>query len=114
MKTDRSSQQLTSFAAVVPVYNGGEFIGSAIESILNQSFSPCQIIVVDDGSTDDTAKIVKTFGNKVTLIRNGHIGVSAARNVGAEYAKADYMIELSEQFLSLRRGYYGTIFISTS
>lgn len=94
MKSDRGSQQISSFAAVIPVYNGGEFIGSAIESVLNQSVSPSQIIVVDDGSTDDTAKIVKSFGNKVTLIRNSHIGVSAARNVGTDYAKADYIAYL--------------------
>lgn len=94
MKTDLGSQQVSSFAAIVPVYNGSEFIGSAIESILNQSFSASQIIVVDDGSTDDTAKIVKTFGNEVTLIRNNHIGVSAARNVGTDYARADYIAYL--------------------
>lgn len=94
MKSDRGSQQILSFAAVIPVYNGGEFIGSAIESVLNQSVSPSQIIVVDDGSTDDTAKIVKSFGIKVTLIRNSHIGVSAARNVGTDYARADYIAYL--------------------
>ena len=97
MKTDRGSRQSSNFAAVVPVYNGGEFIESAIESILNQSFFPSQIIVVDDGSTDDTARIVKKFGDKATLIRNKRIGVSAARNAETDYAK--------EALIYSRKGY---------
>lgn len=94
MKTNRGSERVSSFAAVIPVYNGGEFIGNAIESVLNQTFSPSQIIVVDDGSTDNTAIIVKTFGEKVTLVRKSHIGVSAARNAGTDYARADYIAYL--------------------
>jgi len=68
-------------SVVIPCYNQGQFLAEAIESVLAQTEPPIEIIVVDDASTDDTAKVAKRY--PVTLVRqrkNG--GVSAARNAG--------------------------------
>ena len=73
---------------VVPVYNGGEFIQRALDSILGQSHEPAKIVVVDDGSTDDTPRIVSRYKD-VTMLRQPNKGVSAARNRGLEAVQTE-------------------------
>jgi len=58
-----------TISVVIPAYNAAEYIGRAIDSVLAQTRRPDEIIVVDDGSTDDTAGIVETYGLQVRLIR---------------------------------------------
>lgn len=79
-----SSKQTVS--VIIPNYNYGRFIGEAIESALAQTYPPLEIIVVDDGSTDDSVKIVESFGDKVKLITLQNGGVGKARNIGAANA----------------------------
>ncbi|HDS85227.1 MAG TPA: glycosyltransferase family 2 protein, partial [Phycisphaerales bacterium] len=57
-----------TISAVIPAYNSAAHIGRAIDSVLAQTRPPEEIIVVDDGSTDDTARIVRSYGDKVRLI----------------------------------------------
>lgn len=73
-------------SAVIPVHNGQRYVDEAIASVLAQTTPPSECIVVDDGSTDDTAAVVGGFGNEVTLLRQPRGGVSRARNRGAEVA----------------------------
>jgi glycosyltransferase involved in cell wall biosynthesis len=80
-----------SFAAVIPVHNRGELVRRAIESVLAQTRRPEQLIVVDDGSTDDLTPILDPYGTRVTLVRKEHGGVSSARNLGVEAADADFV-----------------------
>jgi len=72
-------------SAIVPVFNGEKFIADCLESLLGQSEKFAEIIVVDDGSSDSTAKICRGFGVKV--LQPGHVGRSRARNLGLKAAK---------------------------
>ncbi len=69
-----------SVSVVIPAYNIGDFIARAINSVLAQTHPPDEIIVVDDGSTDNTGEVVKSFGEKVRYIHQQNGGLSAARN----------------------------------
>jgi glycosyltransferase involved in cell wall biosynthesis len=80
------------FSIVIPLYNKAPHIADALRSVLAQSFAPAEIIVVDDGSTDGGAEIVRQFlGEKIILLRQNNAGVSAARNIGASRATCGYV-----------------------
>ena len=89
MKRDRVSQP--SISVVIAVYNGGSTIRRAIESVLAQTYQAHELIVVDDGSTDDTAAVVAEFGDRVRYLHQSNAGVSAARNAGAAAATGDWL-----------------------
>lgn len=72
----------SSVSVIIPSYNYGRFIAEAIGSALRQSLAPGEIVVVDDGSADDTAEIVAGFGERVRYIRQENAGVCVARNRG--------------------------------
>ncbi len=72
----------SSVSVIIPSYNYGRFIAEAIGSALRQSLAPTEIIVVDDGSADDTAEVVSGFGDAVRYIRQENSGVCVARNRG--------------------------------
>lgn len=77
---------------IMPTYNNGKYIGEAIESVLEQTYPNWELIVIDDGSTDDTAEIVTGFAEpRIRYIRQANRGVCVARNVGVEAAKGDYI-----------------------
>ena len=79
-------------SVIVPVYNGEKYIKDCLESIINQTYKDLQIIVVNDGSTDNTEAIVGEIADKdsrVQLINKENGGVSSARNVGLEYVNKD-------------------------
>jgi glycosyltransferase involved in cell wall biosynthesis len=80
-----------TITVVIPAYNTAEYIGRAIDSVLAQTRRPDEIIVVDDGSTDDTSGIVETYGSQVRLIRRENAGVSAARNTGINAATGEWI-----------------------
>ncbi len=68
---------------VIPVYNGAEFVGEAIESVLKQKESPHSIIVVNDCSTDQTMNVLEGFGTQIRVLQHGkNRGLPAARNTG--------------------------------
>lgn len=71
-----------SVSVVIPTYNYGRFIKDAISSVLDQTRSASEIVVVDDGSTDETAAVVAAFGKAVRYIHQDNAGVCAARNRG--------------------------------
>lgn len=73
-------------SVVIPAYNYARFVGDAIESAERQSLPPAEIIVVDDGSTDDTPAVLAAFGDRIRVIRQDNAGLSAARNTGIRAA----------------------------
>ncbi len=81
-------------AIIIPAYNAAAFLREAIESALAQSVAAAQVIVVDDGSTDDTAVVAEKFGDAVMLIRQPNAGVSTARNFGAAQTTAEWLLFL--------------------
>ncbi len=75
-----------SISVIIPTYNSASIVGEAIESALNQSYPPDEVVVVDDGSTDDTGAVCRRFGDEVHYIRQDNARASAARNHGIALA----------------------------
>ncbi|MEP7216132.1 MAG: glycosyltransferase family A protein [Anaerolineaceae bacterium] len=80
---------------ILPAYNGSRVIRKALESALGQEAS-LRVIVVDDGSTDDSAAIARSYGSRVTVITQANRGVSGARNTGLAAATASYIALLDQ------------------
>lgn len=73
---------------IIPVYNGARYIEEAIQSVLSQSYRPVQLIVVDDGSQDDSADIAERIAD-VQVIRCAHVGISSVLNQGIQHGRGD-------------------------
>ena len=78
-------------SALIPTYNRGQLAERAVESALAQSLPPAQIIVVDDGSRDDTRERIARFGNKVHYVYQDNAGSAAARTTGLLAAESDWV-----------------------
>ena len=76
-------------SVVIPTYNRAEYISAAIQSVLDQTYTDYEIIVIDDGSTDDTQNVVVRFSDQVRYIRQENAGSSAARNRGIQAARGE-------------------------
>lgn len=80
---------------IMPVYNGGKFVRSGIDSVLEQTYAHWELIIVDDGSTDDSAQIIKQCRDpRVKYVYQANAGPLAARNHGLECAQGEYVIFL--------------------
>jgi glycosyltransferase involved in cell wall biosynthesis len=77
--------------AIVPVHNGGRYLAEALESILGQGRDDCEIVVVDDGSTDDSAAVAARYGSAVRYLYQAQAGPGAARNSGIAAARGQYL-----------------------
>ena len=80
---------------IVPVYNGERYFTDCIQSILTQSFTDIEIIVINDGSTDGSLSLIKRYAqndSRIIVINQKNKGVSAARNAGLSKAKGDYIM----------------------
>jgi glycosyltransferase involved in cell wall biosynthesis len=75
----------------IPCYNAVQWLGVAVESALAQTAPACEIIIVDDGSTDGSLEIAQAFGGRVRLIAGEHRGGNAARNTALEAARGEWM-----------------------
>ncbi len=77
---------------IMPAYNAQQYIKESIESVINQTYTNWELIIINDGSTDSTADTIKSFEDKrIILIEQENRGVSAARNRGLEIAKGEYI-----------------------
>jgi glycosyltransferase involved in cell wall biosynthesis len=79
-----------SVTAVIAVFNGEEFLGRAIESVLAERYEPLGVVVVDDGSTDGSARVASSY--PVTLIRQENRGPGPARNAGVAASESDLLL----------------------
>lgn len=90
-------------SVVMSVYNGGEYLREAIESILHQTFKDFEFVIVDDGSTDSTCKILTTYRDeRMTLVRNQeNLGLARSLNRGLEIARGEYVARQDADDVSL-------------
>lgn len=100
IQTQKKLQQ-PFFSVIIPTYNREQFIRRAINSVLNQTCQDFEIIVVDDGSKDQTKKVVSTFGAQVRYVYQENQGPSIARNTGIRLARGQYIafLDSDDQFL---------------
>ena len=85
------------FSIVIPVYNGSEHLPKALSSILEQSFSDWECVIVDDGSTDNTLELATSYARsdkRIRVIHQSNGGVSVARNCGMDEAKGEWIVWL--------------------
>ena len=100
-------------SVVIPTYNYGHFVCDAIDSALAQTYAPVEVIVVDDGSTDDTRERVGRYGGRVRYIHQPNQGLSAARNTGIRAARGSLIALLdSDDRWHVRRLEVQTAYLS--
>jgi glycosyltransferase involved in cell wall biosynthesis len=78
-------------STIIPVYNCERYLAEAIESVLNQSYFPHEVIVIDDGSEDGSEQVARQFGSLVRYSRQPHSGIGAARNHAARLAQGTFL-----------------------
>jgi hypothetical protein len=83
-----------TFSVVIAAYQAAEFVGEAVASALAQTTPPHEVIVSDDGSTDELAGALAPWRDQIVLLRNEHAGEAAAKNAGAEAASGDFVVLL--------------------
>src|SRR5262245_15944299 len=76
-------------SVIIAVFNGAPWICEALESVLSQTYSNLEIIVVDDGSTDGTHELLKSYSGTLTHIRQSNCGQPSARNIGIRRSTGD-------------------------
>jgi len=84
-------------SVIIPCYNHGQYVDEAVESVLNQTFQDFEIIIVNDGSTDNTQELALAYAkrnNRITVIKQNNQGLSAARNNGIIASKGYYILPL--------------------
>ena len=80
------------FSIIIPVYNKETFLENTIKSVLQQSFTDFELIIINDGSTDNSESKIKSFSDpRITYLKKENGGVSTARNLGIEMAAASYI-----------------------
>jgi len=88
-------------SVIIPVYQGDRFLAEAVESVLNQTYTHCEIIVIDDGSTDNSRKVLEPYFDKIRYVFHENQGVAAARNYGIKLAKGELISFLDQDDLWL-------------
>ncbi len=79
-------------SVIIPVYNVQSYIAATIQSVINQTYPDWELLLVDDGSTDESIEICRQFqDSRIKIIRQANRGVSGARNTGIRHAKGDYL-----------------------
>ena len=85
-------------SVIIPVYNGALYLRAALESVFAQTYRPFEVVVVDDGSVDESGVIAQSFPD-VIYIRQENLGVAAARNHGIEAARGEFLAFLDQDDL---------------
>ena len=77
-------------SVIIPVYNREKFLAEAIDSVLAQTYRPIEIIVIDDGSTDKSGEIARSYAETKYIYQDNQ-GVSVARNIGVDAAQGEFL-----------------------
>ncbi|HAV76800.1 MAG TPA: glycosyl transferase, partial [Anaerolineae bacterium] len=102
-----SEQMNPLVSVIIPNFNHARFLGDAIRSVVGQDYKNVEVIVVDDGSTDNSREVVEQFGDKVKYIYQENAGLSAARNTGIRASKGSLIGVLDADDM------YEPVFLST-
>lgn len=89
---DRKQAEKQTVAVVISCYNYARYLATAVESVLAQTRKPDEIIIVDDGSTDETREVAASFGSAIKLISQQNAGVANARNAGISGSSSDFIV----------------------
>lgn len=95
---------MAKVSVIMPTYNRAKYLSDAISSVLNQTYQDFEIIVVDDGSTDNTRLLVENYqkmDNRIRYFYEQNRGVASARNLGIEKAQGDYMVFFDSDDVSM-------------
>jgi glycosyltransferase involved in cell wall biosynthesis len=92
-------------SVIIPAYNAGAYINETIDSVLTQTYPHVEIIVVDDGSTDDTVERLKKYGAGIKYIYQANAGVGPDRNTGFDASSGDYIAFLDADDIWQRRSW---------
>src|SRR5262245_37262181 len=90
-------------SVIIPVYNREKYVGEAINSILTQSFTNFELLLIDDGSTDHSVEIMRSYTDpRVRLVCNDrNLGIPRTRNIGLQLARGDYIAILDSDNFAL-------------
>src|SRR5579872_3523283 len=93
--------QSATVSVIIPAYDSERYVADAVRSVLAQTYRPYEIIVVDDGSTDGTARALEAFGGEIRYLHQDNRGEPAARNTGMRAATGEYIAFLDSDDLWL-------------
>ncbi len=96
---DEASMDTDLVSVIIPTFDRRSMVGDAVESVLKQSHSRYELIVVDDGSQDGTVERLQRYGSRITVLSQPHRGVAAARNSGARWSSGKYLAFLDSDDL---------------
>jgi glycosyltransferase involved in cell wall biosynthesis len=108
-------------SVILPVYNRASWVARAIDSVLSQTYQNIELLVVDDGSTDGTPQVLESYGSRLKVFKQAHAGAEAARNLGLERARGEFVAfidsddlwyadRLSSQLVCFNRVEVGLVF----
>src|SRR5215207_2660112 len=97
-----AAQRPPSFSIVIPAYQAAAFVADAVESALSQTLPPREVIVCDDGSTDDLTGALAPYASRIVLVRKENGGLASARNAGVAIASGDFVafLDADNKYLS--------------
>ena len=91
--------QLPFFSVIIPTFNRADFLRQALDSVFRQEFRDFEVIVVDDGSTEDLSPVINDYLDRVAFLRQDNAGPGAARNCGVARARGEYLAFLDSDDL---------------
>ena len=101
---------MVKFSIIIPFLNTEEYIGRCVESILAQTNQDFEIICVNDGSTDNSVKVLEQYKDSITLINQENLGLSEARNNGVKVAKGKYILIMDPDDMFLNENLFKELY----
>jgi len=86
-------------SVIIPVYNGARYLAETLDSVFAQTLAPHEVIIVDDGSTDESPDILRRYGDRLRVFRQENQGVATARNAGLTHVTGDAIAFLDQDDL---------------
>jgi glycosyltransferase involved in cell wall biosynthesis len=102
MKSELNASRQPLVSVIIPAYNAADYIGQALQSVFDQTYPHYEIIVVDDGSTDNTKTVLENYGSSIRYVYQQNGGPAQARNAGILAAKGDLVCFLDADDLWMR------------